>query len=304
VQQLRVGFIGLGLMGKPMALNVLKAGFPLVVHNRSRGKVDELVAAGASAATSPADLTGRVDVVLSCLSKPPDVRSVYLGADGVVGAATDSQILVDMSTIDVETHREIAAAARERGAAYMDAPVSGGTGGARDGTLSIMCGGDPETFERARPVLSAMGKNLYLIGKVGSGAVVKLINNMMGSINALGVSEGLVLGAKAGIDPDLLLDVLLTSSGTSRALEGARTSILARNFDPGFAIDLMAKDVRLATELAQQLGLRLLAGSLANQVLVEAIAAGLGKLSTPAQIQVLERNAGAEVRTRRVESRD
>ena len=296
MEQLRVGFIGLGLMGKPMALNVLKAGFPLVVHNRSRGKVDQLVSLGAESASSPADLTGRVDVVLSCLPKPPDVEQVYLGHEGVVSSARSGQILVDMSTIDRQTHEKVAAAAQTRGAAYMDAPVSGGTGGAIAGTLSIMCGGDQTTFERSRPVLEAMGKNLYLVGPVGSGAVVKLINNMMGSINAMGVTEGLVMGAKAGIDPALLVEILMTSSGTSRTLEGARGSILAGNFEPGFAIDLMAKDVRLANELAQQLGVRLLAGSLANQVLLEAVAAGLGPLTTSAQIQVLERLSGVKVR--------
>ncbi len=297
--QQRVGFIGLGLMGKPMAQNILRAGFPLVVHNRSRGKVTAMVAEGATAASSPADLTRQVDVVLSCLPKPADVERVYLEDDGVVNASHPGQILIEMSTIDVATHRKIAEAARARGAFYMDAPVSGGTGGAAAGTLSIMCGGDAETFDHARPVLGAMGKNLYHVGPVGSGAVVKLINNMMNSINAMGVSEGLVMGAKAGIDPDLLLDILTMSSGASRTLDGARSTILAGNFAPGFAIDLMAKDVRLATELAQQLGVRLLAGSLAHQVLTEAVAAGLGTEGTPAQIRVLEQNAGVEVRSKK-----
>lgn len=296
--QSRVGFIGLGLMGKPMARNVLRAGFPLVVHNRSRGKVDELVGEGAEAAITPADLTRRVDVVLSCLPGPADVESVYLGPDGVISAARPGQILIDMSTIDRETHCRIADAAQAAGAAYMDAPVSGGTGGAVAGTLSIMCGGDQEAFERARPVLAAMGKNLYHVGPVGAGAVVKLVNNMMGAINAMGVSEGLVLGMKAGVAPDLLVDILCTSSGASRALDGARGTILAGNFEPGFAINLMAKDIRLANELAQQLNVRLLAGGLAKQVLTEAIAAGLGEAGTPAQIRVLEQNAGVEVRSR------
>ena len=284
-------------MGKPMALNVLQAGFPLVVHNRSRGKVGELVDQGAEAAVSPADVTSRVDIVLSCLPMPHDVEHVYLGPEGVVAAARNGQVLIDMSTIDRQTHQKIATAAEARGAAYMDAPVSGGTSGAKAGTLSMMCGGDRSTFERVRPVLAAMGKNLYLVGPVGSGAVVKLINNLMGSINAMGVTEGLVMGAKAGIDPTLLVDILTTSSGSSRTLEGARGSILARNFEPGFAIDLMAKDVRLANELARQLGVRLLAGSLANQILTEAVAAGLGHLTTSAQIQVLERLSDVEVRS-------
>jgi 2-hydroxymethylglutarate dehydrogenase len=292
-----VGFIGLGLMGKPMARNVLKSGFSLVVHNRSRGKVDELSAEGAVAATSPADLASRCDIIVSCLPGPADVELVYLGENGVVAAAKAGSVIVEMSTIDPETHQRIAEVAAKRGVEYLDAPVSGGTTGARDGTLSIMVGGSPNTLEKTRSVLSAMGKNIYHVGEqVGAGAVAKLVNNMMNSINALGVSEGLVIGAKWGIDPQLLVDIVSNSSGSSRTLIGAAPNILRRYFEPGFAIDLMHKDVSLACALGEKIGVPLRAGPLARQVLQEARDAGLGDRSTQAQILPLEQKAGVEVK--------
>jgi 3-hydroxyisobutyrate dehydrogenase len=291
-----VGFIGLGQMGLPMARNLLKAGFPLVVHNRSRGKVDQIAAEGAQAASGPADLAARCDVVLSCLPLPSDVLQVYLGDGGVVAAARRGHVLCDMSTIDAETHRRIAAAAAERGASYLDAPVSGGTSGAHDATLSIMVGGDASAFERAKPVFEAMGKSIYHVGPVGAGATVKLVNQMMGAICHLGVVEGMVLGTKAGIDPALLFEIISNSSGGSRALGGAAPNVLRRNFEPGFTLDLMQKDVSLAVDMARRLGVRALAGALAEQVIAEARAAGLGAKSNNALIVPLERNAGVEVR--------
>lgn len=295
-EQPTVGFIGLGLMGLPMARNILKGGFPLVVHNRSRGKVDQMAAEGARAASSPAEVAAACDVVLSCLPVPADVREVYLGADGVVGGARAGQVLSDMSTIDPETHRQVAAAAAERGAEYLDAPVSGGTSGARDATLAVMVGGSAAGFERARPVFEAMGKNVYHVGAVGAGATVKLINQMMGAICSLGVVEGLVLGAKAGIDPEQLVEIVLNSSGASAALRGTAPNVLKRNFEPGFTLDLMQKDVSLAVQMARELGVRTLAGALADQVIREARAAGLGSRATFALIRPLEENAGVEVR--------
>ncbi len=283
-------------MGKPMAYNLLRAGFPLVVHNRSRGKVEELVGAGAEAATSPADLASRVDVVISCVPKPPDVEQVYLGAQGVLEAARAGQVLIDMSTIDPDTHRRIVSAAAAKGVGYLDAPVSGGTSGARDGTLTIMVGGEARYLELARPVLEAMGKTIYHAGRTGAGAVAKLINNMVGAVNTLAAAEGLVLGVKAGLDPELLTKVVQDSSGGSKAF--ALTSTVARSgdFSPGFMIDLAAKDVRLAIDLGNQLGVRLLAGAIASASLTEAIGAGLGSQTSAAVIQPIEQTAGVRVR--------
>ncbi|HVC32343.1 MAG TPA: NAD(P)-dependent oxidoreductase [Chloroflexota bacterium] len=295
---LTVGYIGLGLMGKPMARNLLKAGFLLTVHNRSQAAVQELVAEGATAAESPRALAQRVDAVFSCLPGPADVEKVYLGANGVLAGARAGSVLVDMSTIDPGTHQRIAARAAESGIAYLDAPVSGGTTGARHGTLSIMVGGSDEALERVMPALKAMGQRIYHIGPVGTGAVVKIVNNMMSAISALGVVEGMVLGTKFGIDPTLLFEVVSNSSASSRTLTGTAPAILNRDFEPGFMIDLMHKDVGLAVDLGKQLGVRTLAGALAQQVLQEARGAGLGRAGTAAQVIPLERSAGVEVRTK------
>ena len=295
---IRVGFVGLGQMGLPMARNLLKAGFPLVVYNRTRAKADALVAEGAHAAGSPAEVAAGCDLFLSCVPKPPDVEKVFLGDDGAVAVARAGQVLCDMSTVDPETHRRIAAAAAERGAEYLDAPISGGTSGAREATLAIMVGGSAAAFERAKPAFEAMGKSIYHVGPVGAGATVKLVNQMMGAIANCAVVEGLVLGTKAGIDPQLLYDIVSRSSGNSAALGGMAPNILKRNFEPGFTLDLMHKDVSLAVEMARRLGVRTLLGGLAEQVVQEARGAGLGDRATFALVQPLERISGVEVRGR------
>lgn len=283
-------------MGKPMARNLLRAGFALTVHNRSRASVEELAAEGARPAESPAEVARASDFVITCLPGPSEVDAVYLGPSGVLSVVRPGAILVEMSTIDPETHRRIARAAGERQAGYIDAPISGGSQGAREGTLTIMVGGEAATLERARPILLALGRSLYHMGPVGAGAATKLVNNMLASINVAGMVEGMVLGVKAGLDPALLAEVIGNSSGGSRMLAAAVPSILERDFEPGFALELMDKDVRLAVELGQRLGVRLLAGSLASQLLQEARGAGLGRESLFAQIIPLERNAGVEVR--------
>ena len=292
----RVGFVGLGQMGLPMARNLLKAGFPLVVHNRTRAKADALAAEGARVAGSPAEVAAECDLFLSCVPRPPDVEKVFLGQDGAVAAARRGQVLCDMSTVDPDTHRRIAAAAAERGAEYLDAPISGGTSGAREATLSIMVGGSAAAFERAKPAFEAMGKSIYHVGPVGAGATVKLVNQMMGAIANCAVVEGLVLGTKAGIDPKLLFEIVSKSSGSSAALNGMAPNILRRNFEPGFTLDLMHKDVALAVEMARRLGVRTLMGGVAEQVVQEARGAGLGDRATFALVQPLERNSGVEVR--------
>ncbi|TAK25428.1 MAG: NAD(P)-dependent oxidoreductase [Chloroflexota bacterium] len=292
----RVGFIGLGLMGMPMARNLLKAGVDLTVHNRSRPKVEQLVAEGARAATSPAGIAREVDVLFSCLPGPSDVRAVFLGTDGAVGAIRAGQIVCEMSTIDPGTHREIGALVAERGGRYLDGPVSGGTSGARDATLSIMVGGDAADLATIRPLLDAMGNNIYHLGPIGAGATTKLVNQMMGAICGLSVIEGLTLGVKAGIDPDLLFSVLSTSSGASRALAGNGPNVLRRNFEPGFTIDLQHKDVSLAVQMARELGVPVAAGALAEQVIQAARGLGLGDRATFALVQPQERAAGVEIR--------
>ncbi len=290
------GFVGLGLMGKPMARNLLKAGYKVTVHNRSQGAVEELTKEGATPATSPAEVARASQIIFTSLPGPAEVESVYLGPGGIVGELQPGSIIVEMSTLDPGTHQKVAAAAAERQADYLDAPVSGGPSGAESGTLSIMVGGDAAVLERARPVLEVLGQNIYHMGPLGSGAIVKLVNNLLLAINAAGVAEGLVLGVKAGLDPDQLVEVIGNSSGTSRMFVYGAPSILNRDFAPGFMVDSLHKDVHLAVALGRENGVRLLAGSLASQILEEARAAGHGRKSIFAQILALEANARIEVK--------
>src|SRR5688572_32901075 len=296
--QPKVGYIGLGLMGRPMAENLLKAGFNLAVYNRTRSRAEGLDEHGATCATSIAELASQVEVLCSCVTGPRDVEQVYLGDGGVLSAVKPGTLLIEMSTVDPATHRRIAETARAKGCDYLDAPVSGGVSGARDATLAIMVGGSKEAYERALPVLNAMGKNLYHCGPTGAGATAKLINQHMNAANALAACEGLIMGAKAGLDLTQLHDLLMASSGASTSLRGLRQSAMAGNFEPGFTIDNMEKDVNLANQLARELGVRLLSGAIAGQVLREAQLSGLGSKTTAAQILPMERLAGIEVRAK------
>jgi len=292
----RVGYIGLGLMGQPMARNILRRGFPLTVYNRTRSKTAGLEAEGATVAPSIAALAAGVEVVCTCVTGPRDVVEVYLGESGVLSGAREGTLLIDMSTVDPQTQQTVSRAAAERGCAYLDAPVSGGVGGATAGTLAIMCGGDAATFERARPVLEAMGQHLYHCGPAGAGATAKLINNLISACTAAAASEAMVLGAKAGLDLAQLHDLLMDASAGSKALGSMRQGAMAGNFEPGFTIDNMQKDVTLAGGLARELGVRLLTGAITEQVLREAQLRGLGARGTAAQILPMEDLAGVKVR--------
>ena len=294
-EQPAVGFIGLGLMGGPMAKNILNNGFPLTVYNRTRARTAALAEAGAQVADTPGALAAQVDFVCSCITGPQDVAEVYLGDDGVVAHARPGAVLVEMSTIDPGTHRQIAEAAAARGVDYLDAPVSGGVAGAETGTLAIMTGGEPEVFERARPVLDAMGENIVLMGPVGSGAVAKLINNMMAAITNAGIAEGMVIGAKSGLNAVQLQQLLMASAASSFMLRMLPDFTLRRNFEPGFTIDNQTKDVNLATDLARELGVPTMLGAVAAQLLRTAQAEGLGDRHIAAVIQPLERLTGVEV---------
>jgi 3-hydroxyisobutyrate dehydrogenase-like beta-hydroxyacid dehydrogenase len=290
-----IGFIGLGQMGAPMVRNLIKAGYRPVIHNRSRAIVDAVAAEGADPAGSAREVAERVEIVFSCVGFPADVVRVYLGEGGAIEGARAGQVFCDLSTVGPDTHKTIAARLAEKGVGYLDAPISGGVGGAQAGTLTIMVGGEADHFERVRPMLDVMGQNIHLVGPTGAGATIKLVNQMMNFICTLGSIEGLVLATKAGIDPALAHEILRTSSGASRALDGVAQSAMARNFEPGFTTDLMHKDVMLAVSLGRELGVRLLSGSLAEQVLQETRGAGLGKKSPAAALLVQEKIAGVEV---------
>ena len=290
-----IGFIGLGQMGAPMVRNLIKAGFTPVIHNRSRAIVETIAAEGGSPAASAREVAERVEIVFSCVGYPADVERVYLGEAGAIEGARAGQVFCDLSTVGPDTHQKIAARLAEKGVGYLDAPISGGTSGAEAGTLTIMVGGAPEHFERVRPMLEAMGQNIHLVGPTGAGATIKLVNQMMNLINACGAIEGLILATKAGIDPELAHEILRTSSGASRSLDAVAQTAFSRNFEPGFQADLMYKDVSLAVALGRALGVRLLSGSLAEQLMQEARSAGFGQKTFTAPLLVQEQLAGFQV---------
>ncbi len=239
---LRAGVIGLGKMGQPMTRNLLKAGFAVVVCNRSPGSTEKMVSEGAVDGRNPRGVAEDADVIITSLPDPAAVRSVYLEPDGLVDSATQGQIFVDTSTVDPGLSRELAQKMRDRGAAFLDAPVSGGVAGAEAGSLTIMVGGDEDGFSRATPVLEAIGQKLHLVGPSGAGTVVKLANQLLVGINMAAVAEALVLGVKAGADPAKMLEVLSTSFGGSKMLDRSVPLILDRNFAGATPVDLIRKD--------------------------------------------------------------
>ena len=246
----RIGFIGLGVMGKPMARNLLARGFQLLVHSRSRGPVDELAAAGAETAGSPADVARHTNIVLTMLPDSPDVVSVLEGRDGVFSALQPGTLLIDHSTIAPSVARRLADRAASLGAAMLDAPVSGGEIGAINASLSIMVGGDDASFARARPILEAMGNadRIILIGPSGAGQLCKVCNQMVIGGTLAAVSEAFALARKAGVDPAKVRAALLGGFASSRVLEAHGERILQSNYKPGFRTRLFAKDLRIAAD--------------------------------------------------------
>jgi 3-hydroxyisobutyrate dehydrogenase len=297
--ELTVGFIGLGKMGRPMARNILDKGFSLTVSNRSRWVVDDLAAAGAAAAATPAEVAARSDVICLCLPVPATVEEVVLGQRGVREGIRPGSIVLDFSTIGPATCRAVAAALREHDAAYLDAPVSGGTTGAEAGTLTVMVGGDQRHFERALPVLRAVGQKIVYAGPVGAGAVVKLMNQLLVGINLAGAAEAMVLGVKAGVDAQLLYETIASATGNSVQLQRNVPDLILRgNFAPMFSVNLLHKDLGLGLDVGKDARVRLLLGALAFQVFEEARDSGHGEEDIAAVIKPLERLAGVEVRSR------
>ncbi len=295
---MKVGFIGLGKMGRPMTRHLLEAGFTVTVHNRSRAAVDELVAAGAHPATSPAEVSQASDVVLTCLTNTPSIDEVYFGPRGLIEAARPGQILVDHSTVSPTTSRQCAEGARAHGADFLDAPVSGGPAGAAAGTLTIMVGGAEETFERARPVFEAMGKNIRRVGPTGSGSTIKLANQLLVAIHTAAAAEAMVLGTKAGADPAVMLDVLRTSFGGSAMLSRNVPMMLERNFAAGTSVNVVLKDLGLIDGLSNELNVRTLLSSIAWQIFREGRALGMGDDDMAGLVRVLERVADVQVKSR------
>ena len=271
-----VGFIGLGVMGAPMAGNLVEAGHPLVVHSRSPEPVEALAEAGAETAPSPREVAERSDVVITMLPDSPAVESVVLGEDGVLAGASEGDLLIDMSTIHPTVSVAIAQAASERGVAALDAPVSGGDVGAQQGTLSIMVGGEAADFERARPLFEVLGKTIVHVGEAGAGQVVKACNQVVVAVTIAAVSEALVLGSKAGVDPEQILDVLGGGLAANKVMEMRRRNLLEHDFTPGFRIDLHHKDLNIALESGDAYGVPLPVTGLVQQYMRALRAKGHG----------------------------
>ena len=287
-----IGFIGLGVMGAPMAANLVAAGFDVAGYNRSPQKTERLVAAGGRRADSVADACAAADVVITMLPDSPDVESVVLGEDGVLAHVRPGTVLVDMSTIRPDVARALAEAGTTRGVGVLDAPVSGGEQGAIDATLSIMVGGDADTFTSVRPVLDAMGSTVVHVGSAGSGQTVKAANQLMvAGIIGL-VSEALVFLDAHGVDRDRAVDVLSGGLAGSAVLERKAPAMLRREFSPGFRVDLHHKDLGIVAAAAREAGVATPLGSLAGTLMAATRAQGHGSMDHSALLLLVEQLSG------------
>ena len=291
----KVGFVGLGNMGGPMALNLVRAGFELAVHDVNPHRLTPLTAAGASVVPSPAAAAAECRRTICMVETTDQAETVILGGSGFIQSARQGDIVVCMSTIDPLTARRCAERLAEKGVAMLDAPVSGGPHGAVAGTLSVIVGGPAETFAAAEDLFSAMGRNVFHVGGHGLGLAMKLINNMLGQIQTVAIAEAMVLGRKAGLDPRKIYEVVSASTGNSVQFQNRIPRILARNFTPGGTIDISYKDQDLETSFAARLGVPLLMANLSRQVYQMGRAAGFNKEDGSAIVKVFERLAGVTV---------
>jgi 2-hydroxy-3-oxopropionate reductase len=287
-----IGFIGLGIMGRPMARNLLKAGYPLLVHSRSRGPVDEIVKAGAEAGASPRDVASRCDVLITMLPNSPDVELVALGKDGVIEGGGPGLTFVDMSTISPIVSQRIGQALAARGVKMLDAPVSGGEKGAIDAALSIMVGGDKAVFDRVLPVFQAMGRTITHLGPLGFGGFTKLANQIIVAVNLTALAEALTLARKAGLDRELTLTALAGGLAGSKCLDQKKPNYLANAYTPGFKVDLHFKDLGLIMESARALGVPLPTTAVVQELFNALRVKGRGGLDHSGVITLLEDLAG------------
>jgi 3-hydroxyisobutyrate dehydrogenase-like beta-hydroxyacid dehydrogenase len=292
----KVGFIGLGAMGGPMALNLVKAGFALVVHDIDASKTGPLRATGAEVADSAEKVAAAVERTIVIVETTDQAESVILGAHGVIRGAKAGHIVLCMSTIDPFAARGFADTLAAQGIAMLDAPVSGGTGRARSGELSVIVGGAADVFARCRDLFDAMGNRAFHVGPLGSGLAMKLVNNMLVQVNTVAVAEALVLGVKAGLDPKTIYEVVRVSTGASAAWELRVPRILAGDYEPGGTVDISYKDQELETAFAKRLGVPLLLANVTQQVYQMARAQGLNKRDGAAVVKVFERLAGVTVK--------
>ena len=291
-----VGFIGLGIMGRPMAKNLMDAGYELVVHNRSPEKAEELAEEGnATAAGSPRDVADACDIVITMLPDSPDVEAVVAGEDGVLEGIRDGALLVDMSTISPVVTEELSEKVRNQGASMLDAPVSGGDVGAIEGALSIMVGGSEEDFERARPLFDVMGKVATHVGPTGAGQVVKACNQIVVALTIEAVSEALVLGSKGGVAPEKLVEALSGGLAGSAVMEAKKEKFFSHDFEPGFRIELHHKDLGIALAAGREYGVALPVTAIVDQMLEALKAKGRGDRDHSALLTLLEEAAQHEI---------
>ncbi|WP_094604878.1 2-(hydroxymethyl)glutarate dehydrogenase [Sporomusa silvacetica DSM 10669] len=295
-----VAFAGLGAMGKPIAKNLLQAGYSVTVFDICQEVVQELISQGAQGAANPREAASGKDIILMSLPNAAIVENVLLQEAGLLAGSHQGQIIIDLSSVTPGHTQKMAKLAAAKGVHYLDAPVSGGVAGASAGTLTIMVGGEAAVLEDCRELLNVIGKKIYHVGPVGAGDTMKLVNNLLLGINMVAVTEALTLGAKAGLDPNTMLEVISVSSGRSYALEAKVPGfILPGSFEPGFAIDLQHKDLAMAIQTAEELGIPLKVGNMAQAIYEEAQVKGLGRKDISAVITLLEERVGVSVRTKK-----
>ncbi|MFZ5855724.1 MAG: NAD(P)-dependent oxidoreductase [Chloroflexota bacterium] len=291
----QIGFIGLGIMGRGMTHNLLKAGHKVTVWNRTAARMDEFAAAGAQTASSPAELAARCDVILVCVSDTPDVEEVLFGENGVSAGVKRGALVVDHSTISPQKTVEMAKRLNAQGVAYLDAPVSGGSEGAKNGTLSIMVGGEPADFERAMPILQAYGKTITHVGAQGAGQMAKLVNQILVVVNQLAASEALLFAQAGGLDLAKTIDAVKGGAAGSWMLANRGPQMIVRDFRPGFTIDLQQKDLRLVLEAADEMGIPLIATGMVFQMYRTLQAQGLGGNGNHGLVKALEKMMNVEL---------
>ena len=291
---MRIGFIGLGIMGRPMGKHLMNAGHTLTVWNRSRPGIDELLEAGADEGASPADVAAKSEVVFTMVGDSPDVEAVSLGADGIIGGARPGLVHIDCTTMSPEVTRSIAKAYAAKGVEMLDAPVSGGEGGAINATLSIMVGGKPDVFERCKPLLEVVGKTITYCGPIGAGQTVKLCNQVAVSVTNMAVCEALVLAAKAGVSTKTMLDAISGGAASSWQMVNLGPKMVDGDFRPGFKVWHQQKDLRLALEVGRGMDLPMPATALVAQ-LFASIASDSKEAGTQALVKALEKLGSVSV---------
>lgn len=293
----RIGFVGLGIMGRPMARNLLKAGYPLVVFDLNKDAMEDLVKAGALAAHSSKEVAERADVIITMLPDSPEVKGVILGKDGVIDGVRRDSVVIDMSSINPLVTQEIARALNGKGVKMLDAPVSGGETGAIQGTLAIMVGGKKKVFEDSLEIFRAMGKNIVHVGEIGAGGYVKLVNQIIVALNIASVGEAFCLGVKAGLDPQVIYQAIRGGLAGSQVLETKAPMIFGRNFKPGFKIKLHQKDLQNALSTAKDLGVPLPLSSFVQQIFVSLLTEGRGDEDHSALATFFEKMAKVEIKS-------